>query len=126
MRRIWIGIILLALLLGAGFWVSGFMKNAHLPVARDVRLAGELALEEEWGPAQAYAKRGEALWKEKRPVIAAISDHEPMDEIDALFAQLKVYANRKEEIAYGATCAHLASLLEALGQSHNCNWWNLM
>ena len=126
MKRIWIGIILLALLLGAGFWISGFMKETHLPVAQDVRRAGELALQEQWGPAQAYAKRGQALWKKKWPMIAAIADHEPMDEIDALFAQLNIYAEVKEEIAYSAVCAHLSSLLEALGQSHNCNWWNLM
>ena len=126
MKRIWIGIVLLAVLLAAGFWLSGFMKEAHLPAAQDLQRAGELALEEQWGPAQAFAKRGQDLWKKKWPVTAAIADHEPMDEIDALFAQLKIYAAAKEELAYSATCAHLASLLEAMSHSHSCNWWNLM
>ena len=57
MKRIWIGILLLSVLLVAGFWLSGFMKEAHLPVAQDLRRAGELALEEPWGQAEADAKR---------------------------------------------------------------------
>ena len=126
MKRIWIGIILLAALLTAGLQISKFMKEAHLPVVQDIRRAGQLALEEQWGPAEAYARRGQELWEKKWPVTAAIADHEPMDEIDALFAQLKTYAAAKEEIAYSAACAHLASLLEAMSHSHSCNWWNLM
>ena len=126
MKRIWIGIALLVLLLGAGIRTSGFMKEAHLPVARDLRRAGELALEEQWGPAQAFASRGQKQWQKKWPVIAAVADHEPMDEIDALFAQLEVYAGEEDRLAYSAACAHLRSLLEALGQSHSFNWWNLM
>ena len=126
MKRIWIGIVLLASLLGIGFWISGFMDQAHSPVARDIRQAGELALEEQWSTAQAFAKRGQTQWKEKWPVTAAIADHEPMDEIDALFSQLDAYAKAEEEVAYSAVCAHLASLLEAISQSHSFNWWNLM
>ena len=126
MKRIWIGIILLTALLGAGFWISSFMAQSHNPVAQDIRQAGNLALEEQWGAAQAYAKRGKDRWETKWPVTAAFADHEPMDEIDALFAQLEVYAAAKDQIAYTALCAHLASLLEAISQSHSFNWWNLM
>ena len=126
MKRIWIGVILLSVLLVTGFWLSGFMKEAHLPVAQDLRRAGELALEEHWERAEAYASRGQALWKKKWPVTAAIADHEPMDEIDALFAQLDIYARVKDGQAYSALCAHLASLLDAISQSHSFKWWNLM
>ena len=126
MKRIWIGIILLVVLLGAGLWISGFMQEAHGPVSRDVKLAGQLALEGQWDAARAFAKRGQDQWEEKWPVTAAIADHEPMDEIDALFAQLEAYAGAEDPVAYSALCAHLGSLLEALSQSHNCKWWNLM
>ena len=126
MKRIWIGIILLALLLGAGLWISNFMHQAHTPIAQDIRRAGTMALEERWSTAQAFSKRGQARWEKKRPVTAAIADHEPMEEIDALFAQLDTYAKTEDEVAYSALCAHLASLLEAVSQSHSLTWWNLM
>ena len=126
MKRIWIGVVLLGVLLLGGIGTGEFMEQAHIPVARDVQQAGELVLQGQWELAQALVKRGQDRWEEKWPVTAAIADHEPMDEIDALFAQLKTYAAAKEEIAYSAACAHLASLLEAMSHSHSCNWWNLM
>ena len=126
MKRIWIGIVLLAVLLWAGFRTSDFMAQTHVPIVQDVRRAGDLALEEQWGTAQAFAKRGRDRWEKKRPVTAAIADHEPMDEIDALFAQLDTYAKVEDEIYYCALCVHLASLLEAVSQSHSLTWWNLM
>ena len=126
MKRIWIGIILLAFLMGAGLWISNFMHQAHTPIAQDIRRAGNFALEERWSTAQAFSKRGQARWEKKRPVTAAIADHEPMDEIDALFAQLKTYGKTRDPEAYSAVCDHLGSLLEALSQGHRCKWWNLM
>ena len=126
MKRIWIGIVLLGVLFLGGVGTGEFMEQAHNPVARDVQRAGELALQGEWALAQALVKRGQDRWEEKWPVTAAIADHEPMDEIDALFAQLNVYADAKEALAYSAACAHLASLLEAISHSHSLTWWNLM
>ena len=126
MKRIWIGIVLLGVLFLGGVGTGEFMEQAHNPVARDVQRAGELALQGEWALAQALVKRGQDRWEEKWPVTAAIADHEPMDEIDALFAQLDIYARAKDAQAYSALCAHLASLLDAISQSHSFNWWNLM
>ena len=126
MKRIWIGIALLGVLLIGGVGAGEFMEQAHDPVARDVQRAGELALEGQWELAQALVKRGQDRWEEKWPVTAAIADHEPMDEIDALFAQLETYGKTRDSAAYSAVCGHLGSLLEALSQGHRCKWWNLM
>ena len=126
MKRIWIGLVLLGALLIGGIGTGEFMEVAHVPVARDVKQAGEYALQGEWTLAQALVKRGQDRWEEKWPVTAAIADHEPMDEIDALFAQLKTYEKTRDGAAYSALCSHLGSLLEALSQGHRCKWWNLM
>lgn len=126
MKRIWIGIILLALLLGAGLWIADFMEQAHSSVSQDVRLAGKMARQEHWESARALAARGHETWQKKRPVTAAIADHEPMDEIDALFAQLEVYGEAEAAVAFRSLCAHLESQLEALAQSHRAAWWNLL
>ena len=126
MKRIWIGIALLTCLLMGGLWISGFMKDAHDPVAQDIRHAGSMAQKNQWNAAQAFAERGRDRWEQKWPVTAAIADHEPMDEIDALFAQLETYGKTRDPGAYSALCGHLGSLLEALSQGHRCKWWNLM
>lgn len=126
MKRIWIGIVLLAALLAAGLWVAEAMEDSHIPGAKDLHRASELALEEDWPRAEALTKRARDNWEKKWRVTASFADHEPMDEIDGLFAELKVYAKAKDEIAYSGTCAHLAELMEAMGEAHAFNWWNLL
>jgi hypothetical protein len=49
-----------------------------------------------------------------------------MEEIDSQFAQLNVYAGAGERLSFAAICAQLASALEAMGDAHALNWWNLM
>lgn len=126
MKRIWIGIGLLAALLAVGLWLGEFMEDAHQPGAKDLNRAAALALEEDWDTAEALAKRAGENWQKKWRVTASVADHEPMDEIDALFAELKIYARARDEAQFSATCAHLASLLDAMGESHGCYWWNMM
>ena len=126
MKRIWIGIGLLAALLVAGIWVAESMEDSHLPGAQDLRRASELVLEEDWSKAEALTKRARDKWEKKWRMTASVADHEPMDQIDGMFAELKVYAKVKDEVAYSGTCAHLAELMEALGHAHSFNWWNLL
>ena len=126
MKRIWIGVGILAVLLVLGIWVAEVMENSHHPGARDLRRASELVLEEEWAAAEALTRRARSKWQGAWRFSAALADHEPMDQIDGLFAELKVYAAARDETAYGGTCAHLAELLEAMGHAHGFTWWNLL
>lgn len=126
MKRIWIGIGLLAALLVLGLWVSDVMENSHQPGAEHLRRAAELAMEEEWGAAEALTRRAREKWKDAWRYSAALADHEPMDQVDGLFAELEVYAQARDATAYSGTCAHLAELLEAMGNAHGLTWWNLM
>ena len=126
MKRIWIGIGLLVALLVGGIWVAESMEDCYLPGAEDLRRASELALEEDWSRAEALTKRARDKWEKKWRVTASFADHEPMDEIDATFAELKAYAKARDRVAYSGTCAHLAELMEAMGQAHSFCWWNLL
>ena len=126
MKRIWIGIGLLAALLVLGIWVAGVMEEGHHPGARDLRRAAELTMEEEWAPAEALVRRARGKWQKNWRFSAAFADHEPMDQIDGLFAELEVYAKAGDATAYSGTCAHLAELLEAMGNAHAFTWWNLL
>ena len=48
-----------------------------------------------------------------------------MEEIDALFAEVEVYAAAREETDFAAGCAALSRKVEAMGQAHGASWWNL-
>lgn len=126
MKRIWIGIGLLIGLLVGGIWSAKFMEDNQRLCAGDLRRASGLVLEEDWPLAEALTKRAEDRWEKKRHVTASLADHGQMDEIDGFFARLKVYGAAHDAVSYSGTCAHLAQLMEALGESHSFLWWNLL
>lgn len=126
MKRIWIGIGLLVVILIAGIWVAETMENIQKPNADDLRRASQLALEEQWPLAEALTKRARDTWEKKWHLTASVANHAPMDEIDGLFAQLKVYAKVRDQISYSGTCAYLAERIEAMGHEHAFHWWNLL
>lgn len=126
MKRIWIGIGLLIVLLIGGLWISNTMADTHLPSAEDLEEASQLALEEDWDRASALMNRAKEKWQKKWRVTASFADHEPMDEIDGMFAELTVYAKARDTEEFSGTCAHLAKLMKAMGDSHSFNWWNLL
>lgn len=126
MKRLWIGVSLLAVLLFLGLGITEFMCRIHEPMAEDLKEASRLALDDEWSKAEACAKRARDLWEQNRHLTAAVADHEPMDSIDALFAELEIYAACRDSVSYSGTCAHLSELVSAMGKEHRFSWWNLL
>ena len=125
MKRLFIGIGLLAVILAAGLLIPEYLEFCHEPIIDDLDRAAELAMDGEWERTAYLTERAEEKWQEKRPVTAAFTDHEPMDEIDGMFAQLELYADAGDSVAFSGTCVYLVSQLDALGDYHELNFWNL-
>ena len=49
-----------------------------------------------------------------------------MEEIDGGFAQVKAYSQAGEPADFAAACAQTARRVEAMGQAHGLNWWNVL
>lgn len=125
MKRLWIGIGLLAAMLVSGILIPEIMESCHSPIVEDLQRAAELAMDSEWERAEFLAHRAEEKWEEKRPVTAVFTDHEPMDDIDGMFDQVEIYAEARDAVSFGSTCAYLASRLDALGDYHDLSFPNL-
>ncbi|MBO5129288.1 MAG: DUF4363 family protein [Oscillospiraceae bacterium] len=126
MKRIWIGIGLLLGLLVAGILVAEVMEDVHMTASGQLEQAARLALAEDWTGAESLTRDARRSWEKKWCFTASFADHEPMDEIDAQFAELEVYAADREAMEYSAAAARLAQLLKSMGHSHTFSWWNLM
>ena len=124
MKRIWFGAGLLIVLLLLGFGSSTFMERSHAAMAKDLSRAAELALEGNWVGAENFTTAAQREWDDNRTLIAALSDHEIMDETDGHFAQLEVFIRERDAISYSSTCLYLACQLDALGKSHSFNLQN--
>ena len=126
MSRIRIGIgILLLLLVITG--ISSFsVPQMHLEISRQLAQAAQYAQQENWPQAGELADRAALSWEKARSLTAIAADHEPIDEIDALFAELEVYAARREITEFAATALHLSRLTAAMGRNQGFSLRNLL
>jgi len=126
MKRSWMGAGLLAALLVLGLASSFYMQRCYEPMSRDVRWASELAASGDWQEARDYVNRVEKRWKGQWGFAASFADHEPMERINGLFAQLETCAQMEAGSLYALLCAQLAEEIAAIGEAHSLTWWNLL
>lgn len=126
MKRFWFGLGLLVLLLSTGLWAGSRMSRIHTPCAMDLERAATCAMAEDWVTASQLTDQAKELWQKNWSASAAISHHQPLDEIDALFEELEIYRAREETAAYCAACRYLSERVRDLSNSFRINWWNLL
>lgn len=126
MKRGWIGLALLVVLLASGLLTAKKMEEIHGDGAKTLTRAGAYALEDNWAPARELAFQTMKQWQEHREFTAAFADHEPMEDVDCLFAELPVYAREEDAAHFAAICAELSKRLEAVSNAHSFLWWNVL
>ena len=126
MKRLWLGVAILLVLLGTGIGTTCFALHTQNGISQTLEHASEAALRGKWQEASNYSLKAKADWESCRRITASISDHEPMEEIDDLFAQMEIYLLTRQQIPFAACCASLAVLTDAIGEAHAVNWWSLL
>ena len=126
MSRLWIGIGILVILLAMGIgllWGSGIFFEE---LSREVEQAGELALSGNWEEAGKKASQSRERWEHWRKFWSSFTDHEPVEQMQALFSQLELYKKQKLEVDFAAVCRNLAHTAEAIDESHSLRWWSVL
>ncbi len=126
MKRCWIGVGLLITLLGIGIFSTCRMQKAHEPMSAALKQACALAENDQWEDALQCAAQVKQEWEDSWGLSASFADHEPMERINALFAQLEVSGQSRDTLSYCLLCAQLWEELEAMGEAHRFIWWNLL
>ena len=126
MKRFWIGICVLSLLLTSGIATCCAIKVFHTPISHSLDEACQAAVQEDWTAATAYFSDALARWQRCRDLTAALADHSVLEEIESLFAEIDVFRQTGDRLSFAAACAHLARLAEAVAQSHLPKWQNLL
>ena len=126
MNRLWIGIgilvVLLAMAIGVlwGSWVF-FEEFTH-----NMEQAGELALAGNWADAAQKAAKSRAQWEKYRHFWSALTDHEPMEQMQELFLRLEIYRQKQLEVDFATVCSSLVQMAEAIDESHSLKWWSIL
>ena len=126
MKRLWIGVILLLLLLGVGIWATAFADRANTQIADTLSQARQAAEADDRVRAADLLQTARAEWERRHHIMAILSDHEPMEEIEGLFAQLEVWSENWDSTAFCVCCAALESMVRAVGEAQSVSWWSLL
>ena len=123
MRRIWIGIGVLVAILAISIATMIGLQKVHEPLAQNLE---EAACETDWAKAAEISQQAEQRWRQYRHFTAALADHEEMDRIDGVFAQLEVCRRQGDAQTHGVLCADLSAAVRAIQEAHGLTWWNLL
>ena len=119
MKRIWFGAGLLLALLFLGMLSAFLLERSQSNGAQMLNQASSFAATGDWAGAKSALKEAKQLWDEKRPLICALCDHEPIEQAEELYAKLEVFAEERSITSFRSACAELSKQLEALGSSHS-------
>ena len=126
MKRLWIGVAFLALLLAGGFGINAGMDNLQKEISQQLDAACQNALAGDLKQAAAQANGAREVWEQYRNLVAAVTDHEPMEEMDTLFAQLPIYYETDSPLNFAAVCSDLSLLMQAIGENQALKWWGVL
>ena len=126
MIRGWFGLGILLVFLVLGFVTAGVVDHAHLPTEELLAQAAEKVLDGDFEAGVALGKEAKSRWDRHWNGTATVADHSPMDDIDALFAEMEVYAQAKEEPHFATCCQELSQRIQAVAGAHRFSWWNIL
>ena len=126
MARGWLGVAILAVFLVGGILAAAAMDSTHMPTVELLQQASEKAMDGAFGEGVLLGLEAKDRWERGWNGTATLADHGPMDDVDALFGEMEVYAITGEEPHFAACCAELAKRIEAVAEAHRFSWWNVL
>ena len=126
MKRFWLGMGLLGLLLGLSLLSAWGMDTLCSPIGQKLNAAAQAAQEANWEQALQQSAAARQRWEGQRKAIASFTLHDPLEEVDALFEALDIFSQQKDAIHFSEYCAQIASLTEAIAEAQSLGWWNIL
>ncbi len=126
MKRFWIGICVLCLLLFGSWMAANYIERSYDPIGNELAQAVLAVQQGNWQQAEARISQAQQQWLVCRELTAIFCDHTILEEVESLFAEIRVYAANQEQVAFSTACGRLAVLAQAIAQSHSLMWQNFL
>jgi len=120
------GIFLLAALLLAGLFTSWYFCRQYSEASRVLEDSAWMALSGRLDNARETADGAGDIWERQWRLRAALGDQSPMEEMDTLFAELRIYGAAGEAMEFARVCSVLSQRMNAMGNAHQFSWWNVL
>ncbi|MGM9605297.1 MAG: DUF4363 family protein [Faecousia sp.] len=121
MNRFRIGVGLLIVLLAVCIFSQVRMSAIQKPIAAEVAQAERYAAQDDWPKAGAALAGARNAWEENRTFVASLADHQPLEDIESLFAMLEAYAEERDGTEFRAACQDLNRRILAVKEAHEFN-----
>ena len=115
--RVYFGLGLLIFFLVCGIYAAIATDRLCTPISEQLEQACDYAYAGQLNIAKNLIKNANYQWDRSWNRLAIVADHSPMDEIDGLFAQAKMYARMENITDFCATCARISQLVTAIAQA---------
>lgn len=126
MIRFRIGLVLLLGLLVLSFRVQDITASTEAPIAAALDAAADDAMEENWASAREAISIAQTRWQHSRSITSVLADHQPMEDIEALFAQLSACAEAEDPGTCASLCRELSRRILAMADAHRLSWQNFL
>lgn len=126
MKRFWIGISILALLLVSSVGVIVCLDRTMSQITDDLRLAQSAAASGDLEAAQKAVAAARQRWEHNRPLAACLANHGPLELVNQGFQELEVWARAGDSAQYEALCCILGQQIEALVQEVTPYYYNIL
>lgn len=125
MTRFRIGASLLGVLLFLCVFSQIRMAAIQRPIAGTVTRAENYAAREEWTQAAAALLTAQSAWQEHRTLLAALADHQPLEDVESLFAMAQAYSVCRDGTQFRATCQELNRRILAVMEAQELNFGSI-
>lgn len=126
MKRLWIGVVLLAVMLAAGVVMLVVSRNFYGEFSAALEQSGECAMAGNWTEAADKLRESRQLWEQYRRFWSASADHEPVEEVQRLFSQLEIYEKCRQGTEFAVICRSIVHRAEAIDESQGLKWWSIL
>ncbi len=119
MNRMRLGLLLLAVLLAVSILIGIAIGSIHNSIAEAMLNAADSTDID-------LAFRTEERWQRWRGLTAAFTDHQPLEQLDQLFAQLSRQSALAHPSEFSMLCVQAACVSRAIAESMELTWWNFL
>jgi len=126
MKRLWISVAILLVMLGATLGNSWYLNNLISDFSHKLTSAHQLTSRDNWESARQLTEQVAGHWQEHDFYLHVMLPHRDIDDIHLTFQEVEEYLELEEADQYNAANAKLIAQLGLLAEMEQLNLKNIL
>ncbi|MCD8189283.1 MAG: DUF4363 family protein [Clostridiales bacterium] len=126
MKRLWIALGVLALLLAGSLWNTARVTRVSDSLTAALNQAEAAVAEDDWDTAEELTQQALEQWTAAEPWLAFVLCHENTDEVTTGFQEVLGFLQYRSAPEYDSANGALVAQVEHLAEIEVLNWQNVL